>query len=332
MKRKVSIDFGINGAFLTRRWEEPENFIKLTKKLGYNYHEFCGDVLDPFFHGDKAYQLETAKKIRSFAEKYGVALWDYYTGMATHRFHGLSHSDERVRRRMMEWIILAMDITKALGANYIGGHWDAFSVEVLEDSERIKNTLEDIYKEFRELAIVGKEKGLFGICNEQMYIPSEKPWTLREAEEFLRGVNKENRGIPVYITIDVGHQVGMYYGLDGDDLDYSKWLERFAAFSPIIHLQQTTSKSSSHWPFTEEYNKIGHIRIEKVLSSIKYSFENLHNNPLFPYLQPVEKIILSVEVIPPPTKKEDILLKELEETSKFLRKYIPEGGLIYGFE
>jgi len=41
---KVHIDIGINGAFLTRRWENPENFIKLTKELGYDYHSFCSDV------------------------------------------------------------------------------------------------------------------------------------------------------------------------------------------------------------------------------------------------------------------------------------------------
>src|SRR5947207_14674619 len=88
------VDIGINGAFLTRRWEEPENWMRLTRELGYPYHSFCADLLDPFFSGDLGYQLETATKTRAAAEKYGVTLWDVYTGVATHRFHGLSHSDE----------------------------------------------------------------------------------------------------------------------------------------------------------------------------------------------------------------------------------------------
>jgi len=158
---KVHIDIGINGAFLTRRWENPENFIKLTKELGYDYHSFCSDVLDPFFSGDKSYQIETAKEVREYAEKYKVEIWDYYTGMATHRFHGLSHSDERVRQRMKEWIISAMDIVKEMGAKYLGGHWDALSVEVLQDLEKTKERIEYVYKTFKELAKIAKEKGTF---------------------------------------------------------------------------------------------------------------------------------------------------------------------------
>jgi len=299
---KVHIDIGINGAFLTRRWENPENFIKLTKELGYDYHSFCSDVLDPFFSGDKSYQIETAKEVREYAEKYKVEIWDYYTGMATHRFHGLSHSDERVRQRMKEWIISAMDIVKEMGAKYLGGHWDALSVEVLQDLEKTKERIEYVYKTFKELAKIAKEKGLLGISNEQMYIPSEKPWTLKEAEEFLIEVNKENDGVPVYITIDVGHQAGMHYGLSGEDLSYEEWLKRFAVFSPIIHLQQTTRDASAHWPFTEEYNAIGHVKIDKVLSAIEYSFKHYKENPVSQYLRPVEEIILIVEVIPSSTK------------------------------
>jgi len=331
-KRKLILDIGINGAFLTRRWEEPENFMRLTKELGYDYHEFCSDVLDPFFSGDKEYQIETANKIKEYSEKYKVNIWDYYTGMATHRFHGLSHSDERVRKRMREWIINAMDIAKAMGAKYIGGHWDAISVEVLEDKEKTQKAIENIYKEFKELSKIVKEKGLLGISNEQMYIPSEKPWTIREAEEFLQEVNKDKIGAPVYITIDVGHQAGMHYGLNGEDLYYTEWLKRFAPFSPMIHLQQTTKDSSSHWPFTEKYNKIGHVKIEEILESIKWAYEHLKENSLTKVLEPVDKIILMVEVIPSSTKTERELLKELKETAEYLRRYIPTGGLIYEFE
>lgn len=328
---RVHIDIGVNGAFLTRRWEEPENFIKLTKELGYDYHSFCSDVLDPFFSGDKEYQIETARKIKEYSEKYGVDIWDYYTGMATHRFHGLSHSDERVRRRMKEWILSAMDIVREMGAKYLGGHWDAISVEVLQDPNKTSERMNYVYNTFRELAKIAKDKGLLGISNEQMYIPSEKPWTLKEAEEFLIEVNKDNDGVPVYLTIDVGHQAGMHYGLTGDDLSYEEWLRRFACFSPIIHLQQTKPDSSSHWPFTEEYNSIGHVKIEKVISAIKSSFENYKDNPVSKYLNPIDKLVLIVEVIPPSTKTEEKVLEELKKTSDYLRNYIPKGGIYYEF-
>jgi len=135
-QRTISLDIGINGAFLTRRWEEPENWMRLTRELGYFYHEFCADVLDPFFSGDAAYQLETAERTREAAEKYGVTITDIYTGMATHRFHGLCHSHPSVRARMREWMVRCMDIALAMGTDRIGGHWDALPVEVLCSPDR----------------------------------------------------------------------------------------------------------------------------------------------------------------------------------------------------
>ena len=61
-----------------------------------------------------------------------------------------------------------------------------------------------------------------------MYIPSEVPWTLEQGERFLRDANSPH-GCPVRLTLDVGHQAGMHYGLSGPDLDYLEWIRRFAA-------------------------------------------------------------------------------------------------------
>ena len=61
MARDIQLDLGINGAFITRRWEEPDNWMRLTRELGYDHHEFCADVIDPFFSGDREYQMQTAR-------------------------------------------------------------------------------------------------------------------------------------------------------------------------------------------------------------------------------------------------------------------------------
>ncbi len=47
--RTITLDIAVNGAFLTRRWEEPENWMRLTREMGFTVHSFCADVLDPFF-------------------------------------------------------------------------------------------------------------------------------------------------------------------------------------------------------------------------------------------------------------------------------------------
>jgi sugar phosphate isomerase/epimerase len=326
--RSVHIDIGINGAFLTRRWEEPENWMRITAELGYPYHSFCADVLDPFFSGDRGYQLEAAGRTRAAAEKYGVTIWDVYTGVATHRFHGLSHSDERVRRRMREWILECYEICAALGTPRLGGHWDAFSVEVLEDSGRTDEAWARVVQQFRELADAAADHGVTALYNEQMYIPSEVPWTLEQSHRFLAETNEGRQGRPpVLLTLDVGHQAGMHYGLQGPDLDYLEWVRRFGAFTEILHLQQTTPDASHHWPFTPEFNDRGHVSVPAVLKALEWSHQHAAENPLSSVLQPCESCILIGEWIPGSTKTEAKLLDELAASARFLRQYVPEGGL-----
>lgn len=323
----VTLYVGVNGAFLTRRWEEPENWMRLTRECGFRYHSFCADLLDPFFSGDREYQMETACKVRQYAQQYGVQITDLYTGVATHRFHGLSHSDPRVRQRMWDWIEGFAEIALQMGVDAIGGHWDAFSVEVLADAERCRAAIQRQYETFRALARRLKAKGLRALYQEQMYIPSEKPWTLDEAEQFLIEVNRDNEeGVPVYLTLDVGHAAGVHYGLSGADTDYLEWVRRFASVAEVIHLQQTTPDASHHWAFSAESNAKGHIQIPPLLEAIQES-RRRHGQQPFGFLQPVERTYLIAEVIPPSTKTEVQLLRELQETADYLHRFVPEEGL-----
>lgn len=328
MSRTVKIFIGVNGAFLTRRWENPESFMRLTRDCGFRYHSFCADVLDPFFSGDRAYQLRTARRIGRAAKKYGVRIVDYYTGMATHRFHGLSHADRSCRERMKKWMVAAMEIAVAMGSPRLGGHVDALSVEVLASASRTRRAKKNVYRQFRDLAVIARRKGLKALYDEQMYIPSEIPWTLAETEEFLIETNRGNRrGVPVRMTLDIGHQAGKWYGLKGKDLDYLEWTRRFAAFSDVIHIQQTTRDASHHWPFTPEYNRRGHVRIDRFLKAVKESYRMCAKSPIARYLEPVNEIYLIAEIIPGSTKTEKVLLRELTESSRYLRRFIPENGL-----
>lgn len=324
----VRLEIGINGAFLTRRWEEPDNWMRLTRECGFTVHSFCGDVIDPFFSGDRSFQLEQAHAAHEAATRYGVTICDLYTGVATHRFHGLSHSDPRARQRMKEWLHSAAELAVAMGTDALGGHWDAFSCEVLADTARTATATQQLYTTFRELAQELKPLGIRVLMQEQMYIPSEKPCTLQECEDFLIAVNADNAdAIPVLATLDVGHQAGMHYGLSGDDLDYLAWLRRFASVSEVIHLQQTTPEASHHWPFTEEYNRRGHVDIEKALEAIRYSHVHHSEQPHAAVLPPVKQHWLIGEIIPGSTKTESVLLSELTESAAYLRRFIPEGGM-----
>lgn len=327
MTREVRIEIGINGAFVTRRWERPGNWMRLTRETGFRNHEFCADVIDPFFSGDREFQLETCAQVKSEAARYGVTITDIYTGVATHRFHGLSHSHPAPRRRMKQWILDCCDLALAMGCDRIGGHWDAISVEVMQDERAYQGAIARVQSIFRELARAAAAKGIKAIYNEQMYIPSEVPWTLQQAEQFLLAVNADNEGCPVYLTVDVGHQAGMHYGLQGADLDYVEWCRRFGAVAEIVHLQQTTPDASHHWPFTAEYNQRGHIEIPPILEALEQSHREFANSPLFEVMQPVDHTYLIAEIIPGSTKNETVLLDELKESSEYLYQFVPPEGM-----
>ncbi len=328
MSSLPTVEIAINGAFITRRWEQPDNWMRLTRETGFPAHSFCGDVLDPFFSGDRAFQQEQAAAVKEAAKNYGVTICDYYTGVATHRFHGLSHSDARARERMADWIMEAALLAVEMGTDLLGGHWDAFSCEVLADPQATESAMQRMFVTFRDLASRLRSTGIRALMQEQMYIPSEKPWTIAECEEFLIKVNAEKGdSIPVICTLDVGHMAGMHYGLKGRDLDYLEWLRQFGACSEVIHLQQTTADASHHWPFTSEFNAKGDISIEKTLEAVRESHRNYANSPVSRVLPTVSHHWLVAELIPGSTKTEDKILNELKETSKYLREYIPEGGL-----
>lgn len=70
MSREVVIKLGLDGAFATRRWEQPENVIRITKELGFRIHEYCCDQIDPFFMGPEDFVLQLAERVRKAAGVY----------------------------------------------------------------------------------------------------------------------------------------------------------------------------------------------------------------------------------------------------------------------
>ena len=328
MSRNLKLHLGINGAFCARRWERPENWMQITRELGFTCHEFCADLIDPFFTGDREYQLELAREVREAAQRHGVSIPSVYSGLATHRFHGLSHSHPLPRQRMVEWIVGMMDIAREMGAQRIGGHFDTIPTEVLEAGEEAyAEAIKRQHEIFRDLAKIGRDKGLEALYQGQMYTPAEPPWTIKQAEEFLILVNRNSKGCPVYMVVDVGHMAGEHHGLQGRDLDYREWLRTLAPYCEVIHLQQTLPGASHHWPFTEEYNRKGHIDIDKMLEAIVQGHEHHEQNWIAEVLDPVEECWLILEVLPSSTKTQDRLIADLRESADYLKQWMADGEL-----
>ena len=109
-----------------------------------------------------------------------------------------------------------------------------------------------------------------------------------------------------------------------EDSDPYAWLEKYACFSPIIHMQQTDNNASAHRGFTEQYNKNGIIDIHRVLQAIKKSYDA----PEIPGMPPkCDDIYITVEVFCGTMDYPYQLLEDLAESARWARRGIPEDGL-----
>ncbi len=109
-----------------------------------------------------------------------------------------------------------------------------------------------------------------------------------------------------------------------EDSDTYKWIELFGSFSPIIHLQQSDGYSSSHCPFTYEFNKSGLIKGEQVLKSIKKAYKNYKS---VDYLIPCESIYLTLEIFSGTSETTNSIINKITESVKYWRKFIPRDGM-----
>ena len=330
--RTVTVDIGINGAFATRRWDDPAHVVALASQWGYPYLSVGADCLDPIMtgaFGEGGTLEQRADRYRESAERYGVTLWDYYTGMITHRSHALASAYPDEVDAMKTWIRGAMKLCHLMGIERFGGHWDAMPVELLEDRDAYDRRAGEVRDHFRALSAEAKQLGIT-LYNEHMYTPGELPWTLATAEEFLIKGNRDNPNGPIRLTGDVGHHAGQNYakwGYTEEDASYTRWLERFAAQTDIIHIQQTTPHASHHWPFTDEFNAQGHIQMEKVIEAIRHSVSHYAEEPAASFVPPVDKIVLVFEYIPGSTTSEAMVSQACRESARHLRQFVPQGGL-----
>lgn len=260
----------INMCFLRKRWTEPEEWAEIIdEQLGLKYAEFSSDLLDPFFTPEPA-RSRIAEKTREVFESSGITIVDYYTGLITHCLNLLSHPEPSIRDRAMEWCQEAIVLASQMGAGGVGGHFDTIaSLECLDEKKRAAR-IDGVIHAFQSLSHDAKEHGLKFLLWEQMYTPNEAPYTVAEAKDIYERVN-EGAAVPIYLTVDVGHTCNLHYPHSEKDLDPYLWLEKFAHISPVIHIHQTDGKASQHWPFTDEYNKVGIIHPEKVLGAIEKS-------------------------------------------------------------
>ena len=328
MARSVELHLGLNGACFAGRWEQPASWARITAELGFPWFELSTDLTDPFLSGDYPSLIDQARAVRKAAHEHHIGIIGIHAGLAPQLVHGLSHSDPIARQRMVEYVCQCMDIALAMGAPRVGGRWDAFPVETVEQGEHAYNmALRRQHEILRDLAQVGGDKSLAGLSYAKSCVPARTPCTLKQAEELLVEVNRGGAGCPVYLGIDVGQMAGQAYGLEGRELDYLEWLRRYGAFAEVIHIQQTTPDAARGWPFVETYNTQGHVRIEAIVEAIQASHGQTNESWVSEVLKPVERTWLVLDVHGRTTLPEAKLLEDLAASAEYLKRRMPAGPL-----
>jgi len=254
---------GINCGFAINRYVEPEVWTQIVgEKLGLRYVQFVADLLNPFLPEEIINaQIE---RILKGCRKYNIAIQSTFTSAFT-RVNHLLHPEPAVREAWFEWFRKFFRISRALGAEATGSHFGILSVRDFEDESRRRQIIAEGIRNWRRLSEFAKELGFEYLLFEPMSIPREMASTIDETKRLLEAVN-EGAALPILLNLDVDH--GDLGSDDPRDRNPYAWLETFAQVAPAVHIKQSLEDKAGHWPFTEEFNKRGNIRAERVLEAL----------------------------------------------------------------
>jgi D-erythrulose 1-phosphate 3-epimerase len=266
---------GTNLIFAGNRFVEPEEWTRLTREeLDLDFVQFSADVLDPQW--PKSYVDDYIMRTRSCLQKYNLQVDSMFTGNFTRR-HLFLHPDEGGRKLWFDWYKSLIKMGAEIGAFSAGSHFGTMSVHDANDPYRYARRLQDGIQLWQELSVYAKDVGYRYLFFETMSVPRELAYTVEEAKELYDRLNAKS-AIPILLCLDVGHAA------HPAQRDRSLWLRQLGPLACIVHLQQSDTDNSRHWPFTAEYNRQGVIDPVETLHAIQASgaeevylhFEILH--------------------------------------------------------
>jgi len=240
-----------------KRWTDPDEWARKFKELGINYIEASADTeLDPLYMGP-AYLYDWVQKVKEAEKKHGVKVCNLYSGHGTYTTLGLTHSDVRVRRNMVEnWYFPMVRIAGELNCG-MGFFTHAVKHEVLQSEElynKYVDVLVDALVEINQYAAI---VGCKSLSIEQMYTPHQYPWRLKDVRELLQCVTQKS-GRNFYFTEDVGHHHVKFQRPTKEQFMESNGANMWLGTDFAYELAQRFGKDA--WPhIMEEMDKAPHL-------------------------------------------------------------------------
>lgn len=259
-----TVHLGINTGFAVNRYAEHEEWIRIVgEELGLRRVQMTADMLNVDLPPQTINRH--IKQINAGCERYGVQITSTFTGAFT-RVNHLAHPDPDIRRHWVNWFKRFVDMSCELGCTSMGSHFGIFTHRDNGDSVVRKERRAQNIECWHEIAEYAAKRGLRYLTWEPMSISREQGETILETKKLQKDVNK-NAPLPFKICLDVDH--GDLSSNNPDDTDPYAWLAEFAAEAPLIHIKQSQSNKSGHWPFTDQHNKLGKIIPENVVSTLE---------------------------------------------------------------
>ena len=298
----TTITLGINNCFACKRWPEPEEWTRIiVDDFGLNHAQFSFDLLDP--RTIERTRTLQAERIKEVAGKYNLDIHSAFTGLAAYSYNLLLHPNKGMRLDALDWYENAIHLSCKLGAKGVGGHLGALSRLDFMDEGRRDWLAFELKESLHHLAQLARSYGQKFLLWEPMPVNREKPSTVTDALRLYDFIN-EDSPLPILFCVDVGHTCA--YDNSELDLDPYYWIKSLGRLSPVIHLQQTDGKADHHWPFTQEFNKIGIIEAKKVIEAISESDADV--------------ALLVLEIIHPFEADETKVLDEIKESVEYWQK------------
>ena len=165
------IYLAIDNCFAFKRWTRPEDWAKVISDLGVHYIEASSDTeLDPLFMGE-SYLKRWVDDVKTAEMKCGVKVANLYSGHGTYCTLGLTHTDEEVRRRMIDkWFKPLIKTAADVGAG-LGFFAHAFADFVLQDKSLYSKYCDILASGLVELNAYAEKVGCGDLGIEQMYSP-----------------------------------------------------------------------------------------------------------------------------------------------------------------
>lgn len=301
----TEILLGINNCFAVKRWPEPEGWVNIVAvELDLKYVQYSFDLLDP--RTSRGALAEVIHETLDSCREYGVVIDTTFTGLAAYSFNLLMHPNPAMRADAIDWYEHAIEASAMMGVRGTGGHVASLSWVDYQNEGRRRYLEECLIESLQYLSSLASEKRHEFFLWEPMPVVREPPCTINDAKKLLAKVN-ERAKVPIKLCIDTGHQCAWKVE-SSKDLDVYAWIKELGSDSPIMHIQQNDGKGDRHWPFTEEYNKVGVVKADKVIKAIDESG--------------AKRVLLALEIIHPFEAYEPQVVKDLKESVQYWRQFL----------